>query len=105
MRDSSSNIRRHERTACDTKGRATWADRSGQDKWAIVRIFDLSESGVRLELPEPVEARSVISFTSDDMKVRGQATVRFCRHQGTKYVVGAEFVGGTSWKPRPPRYQ
>jgi hypothetical protein len=104
MRDRG-NIRRHERVACNTRGRAMWADGSGQDKWAIVRIFDLSESGVRLELPEPVEARSVISFSSDDMKVRGQATVRFCRRQGTKYVIGAEFVGGTCWKPRAPRYQ
>ena len=104
MRDSA-NLRRHERIECDTKGRAMWSDRFGRDKWAIVRIFDLSESGVRLELPEAVEARSVIQFSSDDMKVQGQATVRFCRHQGTKYVVGAEFVGGTAWKPRTPRYQ
>jgi hypothetical protein len=104
MRDRG-NIRRHERVECNTRGRAMWSDGSGQDKWAIVRIFDLSESGVRMELPEPVEARSVISFSSDDMKVRGQATVRFCRRQGTKYVVGAEFVGGTTWKPRTPRHQ
>ena len=99
------NIRRHKRVACDTKGRATWVDRSGQNKWAIVRIFDLSESGVRLEMPEPVETRSLISFISDAMRLRGQATVRFCRHQRGKYVVGAEFVGGTSWEPGPPGSQ
>ncbi len=103
MRDTA-NIRRHQRIECNTRGRAMWSDRSGRDKWALVRIYDLSESGVRLELPEPVDARSVISFSSDDMKVQGQATVRFCRQQGTKYVVGAEFVGGTSWHPRKPKY-
>ncbi len=103
MRDTS-NIRRHERVACDTRGRAMWSDRSGRDKWALVRIYDLSQSGVRLELPEAVEARSVISFSSDDMKVQGQATVRFCRRQGTKFVVGAEFVGGGSWQPITPRH-
>jgi hypothetical protein len=94
-----SNIRRHERVDCAMKGRAMWVDKSGRDKWAIVRIYNLSESGLRLDLPEKVEAHSLIRFTSDDMKVHGQATVRFCRHQGTKYVVGAEFVGGTTWKP------
>jgi hypothetical protein len=82
-----------------------WTDGSGVDKWALVRILDLSESGVRLELPEQVEARSVIRFSSADMKVQGQATVRFCRRHGTNYVVGAEFVGGTSWRARAPKYQ
>jgi len=78
-----------------------WVDRDGKDKWAIIRIYDLSASGVRMDLPERVEARSVIRFSSDDMKIQGQATVRFCRHQGAKYVVGAEFVGGTAWPPQP----
>ena len=82
-----------------------WTDRAGQSKWAMVRIYDLSESGVRLELPEPVEGRAVINFSSDDMTVQGQATVRFCRRQGSKYVIGAEFVGGTSWKPVTPTHQ
>ena len=104
MRDTA-NIRRHQRVTCNTKGRAVWADPSGQDKWAIVRIFALSDSGVRMELPAPVEARSLISFSSDDMKLQGQATVRFCRRQGSRYVVGAEFVGGTSWKPVTPTHQ
>jgi hypothetical protein len=82
-----------------------WTDRAGQDRWAIVRIFDLSEAGVRMELPEPVEGRTLLSFSSDDMRLRGQATVRFCRREGAKYVVGAEFVAGTSWKPRAPAHR
>jgi hypothetical protein len=82
-----------------------WTDHTGEPRYARVRIFDMSESGVRLELPEPVEGRAVISVCSDDMKVQGQATVRFCRRQGTKYVVGAEFVGATSSEARTPRYQ
>ena len=60
---------------------------------------------MRLELPKPVDGRAVISLCSDDMKVQGQATVRFCRRKGTKYVVGAEFVGATSWQSRTPTYQ
>ncbi|HTP85494.1 MAG TPA: PilZ domain-containing protein [Bryobacteraceae bacterium] len=104
MKETAADIRRHQRIHCDTRGRAMWTDRSGRDKWALVRVYDLSEAGVRLELPEPVEARSVISISSDDMKVKGQATVRFCRKQGSKYVVGAEFVGGTAWKPARPKH-
>jgi hypothetical protein len=70
-----------------------WTDRAGQSRWAMVRILDLSDSGVRLEVPQPIETLCAISFSSDDMKLSGQATVRFCRRQGTKYVVGAEFSG------------
>jgi hypothetical protein len=42
----------------------------------------------------PWRLSAAISFSSDDMKMSGQATVRFCRRQGTKYLVGAEFSGG-----------
>jgi len=70
-----------------------WTDRAGQSRWAMVRILDLSDSGVRLEVPQPIETLCVVSFSSDDMNLSGQATVRFCRRQGTKYVVGAEFSG------------
>jgi hypothetical protein len=103
MRDTA-NIRRHERVECDTKGRAMWVDQDGRDKWAIVRIYDLSESGLRMELPERLEARTLIRFISDDMKIQGQATVRFCRHSGAKYIIGAEFVGGTAWKAGPAHW-
>ena len=104
MRDSA-NIRRHERLALRYAGPGH-VDRPvpARAKYARVRIFDLSQSGVRLELPEPVDGRAVISICSDDMKVQGQATVRFCRRQGTKYVVGAEFVGAGILEARTPSY-
>jgi len=104
MRDGG-NIRRHQRTECDKKGRAMWTDRAGRDKYAIVRIFDYSASGVQMELPEAVEARSVLNLASDDMKIQGQATVRFCKREGNKFVVGAEFVGGNAWAPHKHVWQ
>jgi len=104
MRDAG-DIRRHKRTECDTRGRAMWTDRTGRDKFALVRIFDLSASGVQMEMPEAVDARSVLNLASDDMKIQGQATVRFCKRQGTKFVVGAEFVGGNVWVPRKHVWQ
>jgi len=85
MRDAG-NIRRHERSECDKKGRAMWTDRAGRDKYAI-------------------DARSVLNLASDDMKIQGQATVRFCKRQGTKFVVGAEFVGGNAWAPHKHVWQ
>jgi hypothetical protein len=92
------NIRRHIRFDLNSKARVMWTDRFGRDKWASVRLFDASESGVRMELPEAVELRSVLNFMSENANVRGQATVRFCRREGNKFLVGAEFVGDTFWK-------
>ena len=37
----------------------------------------------------------MLCFSSDNSKVRGQATVRFCRREGNKFIVGAELVGDT----------
>ncbi len=89
------NIRRHKRIDLNTKAKVTWTDRSGRDKWARATLFDASASGVRLELPEAVEPRSMLCFGSENGKLRGQAVVRFCRREGNKFVVGAELVGDT----------
>ena len=92
---NNADIRRHKRTDLNIKAKVTWTDRSGRDKWARATLFDASASGVRLELPEAVEPRSMLCFSSDNSTLRGQATVRFCRREGNKFVVGAELVGDT----------
>jgi Amt family ammonium transporter len=61
MRDTA-NIRRHERVECDTKGRAMWVDQDGRDKWAIVRIYDLSERR-RQRLDAGLSAALVLMMT------------------------------------------
>ena len=91
------NIRRHERFDLNAKARVSWTDRFGRDKWASVTLSDASASGIQLNLPEWVEPRSILCFNSDNPKMQGQATVRFCKPQGNLFVVGAEFVGHTSW--------
>ena len=31
--------------------------------------------------------------------ITGRGSVRYCRYEKGKYVVGLEFAGGTGWKP------
>jgi len=92
------NIRRHTRLEGKTNGQVVWQDRLGRDKWAKAVLLDVSESGARFEVPEPLELRSVVGLTSQPLRLNAQATVRFCKRQGNKYIIGAEFVGGFSWK-------
>jgi hypothetical protein len=95
------NIRRHVRFEPNTTGQIMWQDRFGRDKWAKAMFLDISASGARFEMPEPVELRSVVSMSSPAANLHAaQATVRFCKRQGNKYLVGVEFVGGFTWKPR-----
>jgi len=95
------NIRRHVRFDGNTTGRIMWQDRFGRDKWSKALFLDISESGARFEMPEAVELRSVVSVSSPAVGLNAaQATVRFCKRQGNKYLVGVEFVGGFTWKPR-----
>jgi len=94
------NIRRHARFDGRTVAQVVWQDRLGRDKWAKAMLLDVSESGARFEMPEPLELRSVVGLTSQPLRLNGQGTVRFCKREGNKYIVGVEFVGGCSWKPR-----
>ncbi len=80
--------------------RVIWQDKMGRDKYAMVRSVDISAAGIRLEMPEPVEARSIVTLQSQQLGLQGSGSVRYCtRAGGGKYVIGVEFVGGLRYKP------
>lgn len=61
---------------------------------------DISESGIRLEVREPIEQRTYVTLQCSALGVHGSASVRSCTRQGTKFVLGLEFSGGLRWKPQ-----
>jgi len=63
------------------------------------RLVDVSEAGMRVELPEPLEKLTYLTLRADGLKLHGTASVRSCTRKGLKYVVGLEFSGGLQWKP------
>lgn len=91
--------RRQERVTTSVPVRVAWQDRLGRDKYAIVHILDISPEGLLLELPEPVEPRSVLTIQSQGLHLHGSGAVRYCRRVFGRYVVGLEFVAGLKWKP------
>lgn len=95
------NVHRSEpRTQVKGTVRIAWQDSKGMDKFASVKSCDISESGMRIELPEAVEPRSLIIVQSRDLGIHGAASVRYCTRQGLTYVVGLEFAAGLKWKPK-----
>jgi hypothetical protein len=92
-------LRAGERLPAPLSVRVVWQDRFGRDKYAMVRSIDVSKLGMRLEMPEPIEARSVVTLESQQLRLHGSGSVRHCaRAGGGKYVIGIEFVGGLRYE-------
>ena len=98
------DLRRQDRQACEHKITVTWRDARGDNKFAIARATDISESGIRLQMPEELPAHSYVAVRATKLGLLGNASVRYClRTAASKYAVGAEFTSGLRWTPeRPP---
>lgn len=95
-------IRRDDRIPAEELVEINWKDRYGQEKFAKARTLNVSELGMRIEMPEPLERLAFVTFRSMPLSLHGSASVRSCTRQGTKYLVGLEFSGGLKWKPKAP---
>lgn len=95
-------IRRDERMPAAELVEVTWKDRYGQEKFAKARSLDVSELGMRIEMPEALDKLVYVTLRSIPLALHGTASVRSCTRRGTKYLVGLEFSGGLRWKPKKP---
>jgi hypothetical protein len=77
-----------------------WKDQLGNDKFTKARTLDVSEAGIRVEVPERIPERSYVTFRADELSLHGTASVRTCNPKGLKYIVGLEFSTGLKWKPK-----
>lgn len=93
------NQRRHTRRTFTVAVQVAWQDRNRIEKVAVTRSFDLSETGMRFELPEPLEMRSDVMLRAAKIGLQTRAVVRFCEPKGFKYAVGVEFAGRYRWQP------
>jgi len=92
------DLRRETREACTPAVKIMWCDASGHDKFANATALDVSPSGMRVKVPEPLRVQSSVTLHSVKLKVQGQASVRYCSRFGTSYAAGLEFTRGARWK-------
>ena len=64
------------------------------------RVVDVSEAGIRVEVPEPLDKQTYLTLQAASLGLHGSASVRTCARKGTKYVAGLEFSAGLKWKPK-----
>ena len=94
------DLRRHQRNAKSAPVQIIWKDRQGQDRFVNGRILDVSESGIRVEVSDPIEKQTYVTLQSPGLGLHGTASVRTCARKGMKYLVGLEFSAGLKWKPK-----
>jgi len=95
------DLRRQARLACAVSVKVRWCDASGNEKFANASALDISQSGVRLKVPEPLPVLACVAVSSEKLKLRGEASVRHCSRLGVNYTAGLEFVRGIRWTPPP----
>ena len=87
--------RRSPRYPASAAIRLDWT--SNFDKYAMGVCVDISRTGVRLLLSDPIPVRTTVCFKSDSLALSGSGTVRHYKRQNGKYMVGLEFGGGLKW--------
>jgi hypothetical protein len=70
----------------------TREDNQGQSRFLQAKALDVSDSGVRLESSELVEAGTRVLIWIEHYNTSGNAVVRHCTRRGVRYVLGLEFL-------------
>lgn len=85
------DLRRYSRLGMRAPVRVSWVDRYGNQKYTTAKTIDISEAGIRVELPEAVEIRGLVGVQAERLGVTSSGSVRNCVRCGSKYLVGIEF--------------
>jgi hypothetical protein len=93
-------LRRHSRSTNSAPASIVWNDRGGGDKFINGRTVNVSESGIRIEVPEPIEKQTYVTVQCLALGLHGRASVRSCARKGAKYLLGLEFSAGLRWRAK-----
>jgi len=85
------NRRRYRRIPWINPVRISWEERD-QPRFALAKCINISEFGIRLESPCPVQPGTRIMLASERIKLTGSATVRHMVRHGSKYLLGLQLT-------------
>lgn len=95
---ASKDARRHRRLPYSGTVRVSWEDGARGPRFAMGKCIDVSESGLRIELPVAIPLRTPVVVGADRLHVSGSASVKHVVRFGAKYLVGVEMSSGLSPK-------
>jgi hypothetical protein len=82
--------RRHRRIPYAGPIRLSWSDPSGNPRFAMGKCIEVSESGLRVEVPANIPERTILQLNAERIKFAGSSTVRHTERHGAKYILGLE---------------
>lgn len=82
--------RRHQRIPYAGPIRLSWTDNTGAPKFATGKCIEVSEAGIRIEVPVNISNRTVVQLNAEKIKFAGSSSVRHVERHGTKYILGLE---------------
>lgn len=83
-------VRKHTRIPYTGPIRLSWLDASGNAAFTTAKCIEISEAGMRVEVPVNIPARTILQLNADTIKLAGASTVRHSVRQGAKYSLGLE---------------
>jgi len=73
-----------------------WTDTQGIESQRNGYSLDSSPGGLKMELPGPLPINSQITVRLNELNLIGTASVRHCRREGRRYLVGVSFRSSPS---------
>ena len=89
--------RRNDREPLTGEGTLSWAGPTGTHNEEQVRVRNLSDEGIQLEVPRAVPVRSMVRLSGATEECFGSTC--YCERDGDKYLVGLYLVGQTGTGP------
>lgn len=92
MNTRSSDLRRENREAKKGRIRVGYTDQLGEYKVCEAPVLDVSETGMRVELPDPLKVGSRVGLQPGTLNVCGTGQVKHCRLKSARYTIGLQFL-------------
>jgi hypothetical protein len=83
--------RAHPRVPLSGPIQVSWKYSRALEQHSQGRCLDVSEGGLMMKLPDPIDVSERIRFRVDHVRLAGTASVRYCNRVGTSYVIGVKF--------------
>ena len=84
------DIRRHHRFPYLGPVRISWEGARGEIKHGHVKCCDVSQGGLKAEVPEAIPPRTTVWLRAERIQFSGAATVKHVTRVGAKYILGLE---------------
>jgi hypothetical protein len=78
-----------------------WEDEHGDSNYVRGKCLDVSERGMRIEVPKRIPVRTWVVLRAERINLGGSASVRHVGRSGSHYIVGLEMCQVLKGIPEP----